>query len=85
MFIKKALIYGMVVFLSCLPVLWQTGSLYASGPGTTGAEFLKIRIGARASALAGAFTAISDDVNGLFWNPAGLSQERRQGSLRFQS
>ena len=38
------------------------------------AAFLKIGVGARAIGMGGAFTAVSDDVNALFWNPAGLAQ-----------
>lgn len=46
----------------------------AGGPGTTGANFLKIPVGARASAMGGAFTALADDATALYWNPAGLAQ-----------
>ena len=42
--------------------------------GTTSFNFLKIGYGARPMGMGGAFTAISDDANSLFWNPAGLSQ-----------
>lgn len=34
-------------------------------------------IGAKANALAGAFTSISDDYTAVYWNPAGLFQIRR--------
>lgn len=36
----------------------------------SGSEFL-LGTGARASSLAGAFTAVADDSSALFWNPAG--------------
>ncbi len=39
-------------------------------------------IGARAQAMGGAFTAIADDGNALYWNPAGLS---RLGHQEFTS
>ena len=45
-----------------------------SQAGTTGAAFLKIGVGARPTALGGAYTAISDDANSMYWNPAGLSR-----------
>jgi len=42
--------------------------------GISTAQFLKIGVGGRASALADAFIAISDDASALYWNPAGLVQ-----------
>ncbi|HEX7070961.1 MAG TPA: PorV/PorQ family protein, partial [Rhodothermales bacterium] len=41
--------------------------------GTTAAEFLQIGVGARATAVGGAFVAAVDDASALYWNPAGLS------------
>lgn len=41
--------------------------------GTSMANFLKIHVGSRAAAMGGAFTAVSDDVSSLYWNPAGIS------------
>jgi len=40
--------------------------------GTAGAQFLKIPVGARASAMGGAYVALANDVTAMFWNPAGL-------------
>ncbi|MFC2088043.1 PorV/PorQ family protein [Calditrichota bacterium] len=49
---------------------------FAQNPnlGTSGAQFLKIPIGAQSAALGGAVTGIVDDANAVFWNPAGLSK-----------
>jgi outer membrane protein OmpA-like peptidoglycan-associated protein len=44
----------------------------AQGAGSTSTNFLKIGMGARASAMGGSFTAVSDDATAIFWNPAGL-------------
>lgn len=41
--------------------------------GTTSAAFLKIGVGARPVAMAGAYTAIADDPYAVYWNPAGLA------------
>ncbi|MFH1368367.1 MAG: PorV/PorQ family protein [Elusimicrobiota bacterium] len=41
--------------------------------GTSGAQFLKINAGARPAAMGEAFGGIADDVNALFYNPAGTS------------
>ncbi|MDZ7338110.1 MAG: PorV/PorQ family protein [candidate division KSB1 bacterium] len=42
--------------------------------GTTCAQFLKIGVGARATAMGEAFVATANDVNAIYWNPAGLTQ-----------
>jgi len=60
----------LIILLSLITGL----TCWARGPGTTGANFLKIGIGARAEALGGAYTALSDDGSALYWNPAGLAQ-----------
>ncbi len=40
--------------------------------GSSSAQFLKIPVGARAVALGQAYTALSVDGAGIFWNPAGM-------------
>lgn len=45
--------------------------------GTTGAQFLKIGAGARPTAMGEAFVGIADDVNAVYYNPAGLSNISR--------
>lgn len=41
--------------------------------GTTAANFLKLEVGARAVGMAGAYTAVADDIYSMKWNPAGLT------------
>jgi opacity protein-like surface antigen len=41
--------------------------------GTSVAQFLEISVGARGTGLAGAYTAITNDAEAAFWNPAGLA------------
>ncbi len=42
--------------------------------GTTAAAFLEIGVGARAQAMGGAFTAITQDVTSMYWNTAGIGR-----------
>lgn len=48
--------------------------LGAQRAGTATAQFLKIGVGARASAMGESFVAVSNDASALFWNPAGMVQ-----------
>jgi len=38
-----------------------------------GMKWLAIPVGARGSAMGGAFTAVADDASSIFWNPAGMA------------
>jgi len=60
--------------LLCLVFILFTANAYASG----GASFLKIPVGARASGMGNAYTAVANDVSALFWNPAGLARINRK-------
>jgi len=42
--------------------------------GTTAADFLNLPVGARAAGMGGAYSAISEEASGVYWNPAGLVQ-----------
>jgi hypothetical protein len=50
----------------------------AEAAGSTGATFLELGIGPRAAALGNAYTAIADDVYGMYFNPAGIATVNRQ-------
>ncbi len=43
------------------------------GSSATGYTFMKIGVGARPVAMGGAYTAVADDANAMFWNAAGLA------------
>lgn len=40
--------------------------------GTFGAQFLKIGVSARATAMGSAYTAVSEGAEAVYWNPAGI-------------
>lgn len=41
--------------------------------GTVGLQFLKLGVDARAIGMGEAYTAVSDDISSVYWNPAGLA------------
>lgn len=41
--------------------------------GTTGANFLKIDVGARATGMGSAYGAVADDMSSIYWNVAGMA------------
>jgi len=55
-------------------VLLGLGPAFASDPGTTAANFLKLGIGPRAIAMGNAQAGLADDVYATYWNPAGLAR-----------
>ena len=63
------------VLRACLAAVLalNTINLLALGGGTSNADFLKIGVGARPSAMAGAYSAVADDSNACYWNPAGIA------------
>lgn len=46
---------------------------FGLGAGTSNADFLKIGVGARPSAMGETYVGIADDSNGIYWNPAGIT------------
>lgn len=61
-----------------------TDVLFCTGLGTTGAQFLKIGMGARPLAMAGAFIAVADDINSIYYCPASLSRiEKKEISATY--
>jgi hypothetical protein len=82
---RKPLEFGMSIAILCVAGLLVTsaGPVYAQNPniGTSGAQFLKIPVGGRASAMGGAFVSNANDVSSIFWNPAGIVSVKSSGLL----
>lgn len=69
---KKKLLILYILLFPMSQVLVAAGTI-----GTSGADFLEIGTGSRPLAMGEAFTAEINDINSLYYNPAGL------GSLRY--
>ncbi len=59
------------LFLMCSRLAFGAGSA-----GTSGADFLEIGVGSRPLGMGEAFTAITGDINSIYYNPAGLGTVR---------
>ena len=80
---KKNFILAILILASPLFIF---GTALGTGEGTTGAVILTQPIGARAVAMGEAYTAISGDVCGLYYNPAAISGLiKRQVSFHFHT
>jgi hypothetical protein len=69
--VKKLLIPILIIAVALIPL-----SLCAKPFGKTGTvalQFLKLGVDARAIGMGEAFTAVSDDISSVYWNPAGLA------------
>ena len=67
---------AVLIAMALLIITTAAGSAYANphdGAGTVGAAFLKVEGGSRPAGLGGAFAGLANDINTIFWNPAGLT------------
>lgn len=72
---KKLLYIAILLGINCIETNAQIfPTLGGQRAGISTAQFLKIGVGARATALGDAFVAIANDPSALYWNPAGLVQ-----------
>ncbi|MBI4369037.1 MAG: PorV/PorQ family protein [Elusimicrobia bacterium] len=58
------------------PATLFSGDFSASAKGTTTAGFLKLGASARPAALGEAYTAMADEADAVYWNPAALNLVR---------
>jgi len=66
-------IFSTFIISSSLLLAQLDNSATITKTGTTAAQFLKIGVDARASAMGNAFTAMKGDLSSMYWNPAGLT------------
>jgi hypothetical protein len=67
-----------VLILGLLPGPLFGQSFSSAAKGTTAADFLQLGVGGRAMGLGGAYTAVADGADALYWNPAGLTAVEKQ-------
>jgi len=63
-----------ILFMWLIMVFSATSFALDERAGTTGAQSLKIPLGVRSIAMGEAFCAIGEDINSIYWNPAGISK-----------
>ncbi len=73
----KRYVYKLIIFI-LLAIGFSLPACFAKGRGTTGANFLKIGVGARPLGMGGAFVAVADDANTIWWNPAGVATTKHK-------
>lgn len=67
--VKKSLV---LFWIYCFLMLCWSAIAAEQNVGTTGGATTEISIGARAAGMGDAFVGVADDVNCIYWNPAGL-------------
>jgi hypothetical protein len=61
------------ILISALLLAVPATSVRAADPGSSGALFLRVGVGARASAMGEAYTAVAEDASAVFWNPGAMA------------
>lgn len=71
----SVVLISLSMWISPVVVLGQSDQEFTdfNRAGKTTYNFLRVEQGARPVAMGGAFTAVADDINSIFYNPAGLT------------
>ncbi len=79
--LATAFLFASIIRLALLAAV----PAYGESSGGQVGQFLSYGSGARALAMGGAYTAVSDDASATYWNPAGMSQLTRKELTLMQS
>ena len=71
-FPARSIMHNYKLFLPAMLIL-IISSVCTAGSGTSALTFLRIAPSARAASMGETFTAVADDVNASYWNPAGTA------------
>jgi len=71
---KIKILFSCLIITASFSFVFAQAGASTNKVGTTAAQFLKFGVGPRAIGMGGAFTATSDDITALYWNPGGLSR-----------
>jgi len=83
---RKRAYDSLIVAVSIALVITLTSAAAEEDMGTNEAAFLKVDAASRPVAMGGAFVGVANDVNSVFWNPAGLTQvEKRELTAMYNS
>ncbi len=68
--------YRLYILISLATIIFVVNNIYSDETliGTTSNNFLKILIPARPAAMGESYVAVSDDINSIFYNPAGTGK-----------
>ena len=69
----KSVVVALVILTLLLTGTLSFAADIHDSAGTAGAAFLKIEPGSRPVGMGGAFAGLANDINTIFWNPAGLT------------
>ena len=64
---KRTGVISLLILLGAISLSAQTEN------ASTGLAFLKLGVGGRAIGMGEAYSALSDDASGMYYNPAGIS------------
>jgi len=62
-----------IALLATLTVATLSAPSFADDPGSAGALFLRIGMGARASGMGEAFAGVAEDASSVYWNPGAMA------------
>lgn len=64
---------SLILIIISFFIVGFSGIITASSPGKAGYDFLRTHVGARPSAMSGAFISMTGDIHSIYFNPAGLA------------